>query len=146
MKWHSLHGTFRECTDPPYLLDGTGKEADGRLANLGLEQVRVQLTGRGGEAEILRRIGSTLGFPDTYKGGWDAFNDLLIDIVVDEKRAVAVHLLDADKLMRGYPRLFARLVWLLMNATEAVGKLGSGDSQLEFIFWGDWAATSAQAL
>ena len=138
MGWHSLRGRFRECPDPPYLLDKTGPVKQSEFPGLGFQMVQIELAGCGSDRDITRLIGAALGYPDAFVGGWDAFDDLLGDVVVEARRFVAVHVLDASEFLRNDVRLFARTVWLLMNTTESVGRLGGGSAQLEFILWGEW--------
>jgi hypothetical protein len=142
MRWHSLRGRFPECPDRPYLLDGDVRQRAEDLSSLGFESVFVEVAACATEKDIAREIGKALGFPDTFRGGWDAFIDLLPEGVVEAGRIVAVEIVDADELARRNIRLFVRLVWMLMNATDAVEVGGAGDAQLEFLFGEGWSSCS----
>jgi hypothetical protein len=139
MRWRSLHGRFHECPTPPYLLDKVGMAAiEADLVNVGFESLDVDVSDCRSERAIGQRAGRALGFPDTFRGGWDAFFDLLHDQVLAPGRVVVVNVVDASDLSHVDMRLFARTVWMLMRASEAVELAGAGSAQLEFLFWGAW--------
>ena len=142
MQWRSLRGRFRDCPDPPFLLDRADGASVAGLSALGFESLEVRVAACKSERDVARVIGGLLGFPATFRGGWDGFIDLLHDYIVEPGRIVAVHILDADQLSRQDMRIFVRLVWMLMNASESVEADGAGGAQLEFLFWGEWRSWS----
>jgi RNAse (barnase) inhibitor barstar len=76
---------FSHASDvsPVQVLDLTpaATEALVRLArSLGLEAVRIDLTGCTDKAAFLECTATALGFPEWFGGNWDAFFDCLADL------------------------------------------------------------------
>ena len=138
MRWHSLRDRFADCPTPPFLLERAAGDRTEGLTALGFELADATVGAGGTEREIARTIGTSIGLGDNFRGGWDAFLDLLLEGVVEPGRVVAVRVAGADALVRHDVRLFTRLVWMLMKATETVESAGRGEAQLEFLFVGDW--------
>src|SRR4051794_18740957 len=100
MRWHSLNGRFTECPVRPFLLDEDAREAAASLSSLKFETMSVQVATCETEREIVRAIGKAIGLPDEFRGGWDAFVDLLQESVVEAGRLVVIGIVDADELAR----------------------------------------------
>jgi hypothetical protein len=141
MRWRSLRGRFAECPERPFLLEDRDRaEQAADLRSLGFETVDVEVAGARTGRDPARSVGDALGFPGTFRGGWDAFMDLLLDRVVEPRRFVVVEVSDAGEVATTDIRMFVRLVGTLMDATRLVEARGAGDAQLEFIFRGAWSS------
>lgn len=138
MRWNSLRGRFSECQDRPFLLDKGPDERAGELIAAGFDSITVKVGNCVSDREVSSAVGRALGFPDSFRGGWDAFVDLAHDKVVAPHRIVSVGLVDAGSLARRDIRTFIRSVCMLVNTSDAVDVAGAGEAQLEFLFWGPW--------
>jgi RNAse (barnase) inhibitor barstar len=71
------------ATDPVQVMP-FGSETAATLcslaASLGLDAVRIDLSGCSDKAGFLERTSATLGFPAWFGGNWDAFFDCLADL------------------------------------------------------------------
>ena len=58
--------------------------------SLGLEAIRVDLTGCEDKAGLLERIAAALGFPDWFGDNWDALRDCLTDLTWRKARGYII--------------------------------------------------------
>lgn len=139
-KWRAIADRLPGRPNPPYLLDPEAQvKVSDRLSQLGFEIVRVDVSGCVDDGQLSLKVGSALGFPDYFQGGWDGFSDCLFELFDDPPRFTVVYLHGADTFMRAHNHAFARSVWLLMDYTTRIESVHKGSAQLEFIFWGTWS-------
>ena len=86
---------------------------------LGLDAVRVDLSGSADKAEFLARVADALDFPKWFGGNWDAFFDCLTDL---GWRPATGHLLileHTDDMRRDAPESLDTALSILAEAADA---------------------------
>jgi len=86
---------------------------------LGLDAVRVDLSGCADKAEFLARVADALGFPTWFGGNWDAFFDCLIDLARARRaRGCVIVLRHAGELQATSPEAFDTARSILADAAK----------------------------
>jgi hypothetical protein len=107
---------------PVLVMDLTPQAATAleRLAvSLGLDAVRVDLSGCGDKAEFLSRVAGALDFPAWFGGNWDAFFDCLTDLGWRPAAGYVLILEHTDELRRDAPESLDTALAILADAAEA---------------------------
>ena len=139
MRWHPISGVNSDAIDSPYLLEGRDREqVEIQLKRRGFRLESVDARNIRSERDASLAVGRALGYPSFYRGGWDAFFDLLSTEFQEHPRTLVVGISNADEFAHGNLRLFVKTCWHLLNATETIESEGGGGWQLEFIYWGNW--------
>ena len=91
-----------------------------RLAvSLGLDAVRVDLSGCGDKAKFLSRVAGALDFPAWFGGNWDAFFDCLTDLSWRPAAGYVLILEHTDDLRRDAPESLDTALAILADTAEA---------------------------
>jgi hypothetical protein len=86
---------------------------------LGLDAVRVDLSGCGDKAEFLARVAAALDFPAWFGGNWDAFFDCLTDLSWRPAAGYVLILEHTDDLRRDAPESLDTALAILADTAEA---------------------------
>jgi RNAse (barnase) inhibitor barstar len=110
------------ATTPVMVMDITPEAATAlqRLAvSLGLDAVRVDLSGCGDKTELLSRVADALDFPAWFGGNWDAFFDCLTDLSWRPAAGYVLILEHTDDLRRDAPESLDTALAILADTADA---------------------------
>jgi RNAse (barnase) inhibitor barstar len=86
---------------------------------LGLDAVRVDLSGCADKAEFLARVADALDFPKWFGGNWDAFFDCLTDLGWRPATGYLLILEHTDDMRRDAPESLDTALSILAEAADA---------------------------
>ena len=91
---------------------------------LGLDAVRVDLSGCGDKAEFLARVAAALDFPAWFGGNWDAFFDCLADLSWRPARGHVLVFENTADMRRHAPEALDTAITILGDAAVAWDERG----------------------
>jgi hypothetical protein len=92
--------------------------------SLGLEAIRVDLTGCEDKAGLLERIAAALGFPDWFGDNWDALYDCLTDLSWRQGQGWVLILENAHDLRQAAPETLDTALATMADAAVAWDERG----------------------
>jgi hypothetical protein len=139
MPWKPLGRYIDMCPDPPYFIQPRQESSvTKRIRDAGFEVLPVTVPDRPDEAGLLRAIGAVLSFPPGFPGGWEQYDDHLLDYGMERPTQTVILLRHADRLLAQSPRLLCVATWYLMGSTQLIASRSEGESQVEYLFSGQW--------
>ena len=92
--------------------------------SLGLEAIRVDLTGCEDKAGLLERIAAALGFPEWFGDNWDALYDCLTDLSWRQGQGWVLILENAHDLRQAAPETLDTALAIMGDAAVAWDERG----------------------
>ena len=98
---------------------GTAEALQRLGTSLGLDAVRIDLSGCSDKAGLLERTGAALDFPDWFGGNWDALYDCLADLGWRDAAGWLLLLENTDALRLHAPEALDSAIAILCDAAAA---------------------------